>query len=260
MKIGLIGAGNIGASLVKGWLKSGCNADNIILTNPTETKLIPFANDGVRVSTDNLSACEADVIVLAVKPWLVEKVICELRDHLDYNRHVVVSLAAGVSGDDLKAAFDRGDGALPHLLRCIPNTAVSICCGVSFVSNVTAAAQQQSAVLALLEKVGMAMMVSEKMLEAGMKLASCGMAYALRYIRAAAEGGVELGFRPSEAIQVVAQTVKGASAMLLENGSHPETEIDKVTTAGGVTIRGLNAMEHGGFTSAVIRGLTEGEK
>ena len=77
----------------------------------------------------------------------------------------------------------------------------------------------------------------------------------MRYIRAAMEGGVELGFRPEEAARIVEQTVKGAATLLLTQGTHPEAEIDKVTTAGGITIKGLNAMEREGFTNAVIEGL-----
>lgn len=82
----------------------------------------------------------------------------------------------------------------------------------------------------------------------------------MRYIRAAVEGGVELGFKAVDAQKIVVQTVKGAAGLLSLPGAHPESEIDKVTTPGGVTIRGLNEMEHAGFTSAVIRGLKAGLK
>ena len=90
---------------------------------------------------------------------------------------------------------------------------------------------------------------------AGRALASSGIAFALRYMRAATEGGVELGFYPKQAQEIVVHTVKGAVDLLLENKSNPEMEIDKVTTPGGITIKGLNEMELSGFTSAVIRGL-----
>ncbi|WP_303037550.1 pyrroline-5-carboxylate reductase dimerization domain-containing protein, partial [uncultured Duncaniella sp.] len=90
---------------------------------------------------------------------------------------------------------------------------------------------------------------------AATSIASCGIAYALRYIRAAMEGSVELGIRAPLAQEMIVQTLIGAASLLQEPGTHPETEIDKVTTPGGLTIRGLNAMEHSGFTSAVINGL-----
>ena len=90
---------------------------------------------------------------------------------------------------------------------------------------------------------------------AGTALASCGIAFAFRYIRAAMEGGIELGFRPDQARDIVLQTFKGASVLLQTNGNHPEKEIDKVSTPGGLTIKGLNEMEHNNFTSAVVKGL-----
>lgn len=102
---------------------------------------------------------------------------------------------------------------------------------------------------------GMAMSIKEELMMAGTVLASSGIAFALRYIRAASEGGVELGFYPDQAKEIVLKTVKGAVDLLLTHGSNPETEIDKVTTPGGITIRGLNKMEEEGFTSAVIKGL-----
>ncbi len=105
---------------------------------------------------------------------------------------------------------------------------------------------------------GTTLVIDEQHLPAATTLASCGIAYAMRYIRAAMEGGTELGFKAAVAQEIVAQTVKGAAALLSVPGAHPESEIDKVTTPGGLTIRGLNEMEHAGFTSAVIRGLKAG--
>ncbi len=105
---------------------------------------------------------------------------------------------------------------------------------------------------------GESLIVDEKLMGAGTTLASCGIAYAMRYVRASVEGGVELGFKADDAKKIVLETVKGAVALLQANGNHPEAVIDKVTTPGGVTIRGLNEMEHAGFTSAVIRGLKAG--
>ena len=104
-------------------------------------------------------------------------------------------------------------------------------------------------------RLGQTRVVGEKQLRAGTLLASCGIAYAMRYIRAASEGGVEIGFRADDAKDIVLQTVKGAVALLQATGEHPEQAIDRVTTPGGITIRGLNAMEQAGFTKAVVEGL-----
>ena len=126
---------------------------------------------------------------------------------------------------------------------------------MTFVSSCNATAQQEDLVVALFDELGCAMLVDEAQIAAGTALASCGIAYAMRYIRAATEGGVELGFRPAVAQKIVSYTVQGAAQLLLQSGSNPETEIDKVTTPGGITIKGLNEMEHCGFSSAVIKGL-----
>lgn len=88
-----------------------------------------------------------------------------------------------------------------------------------------------------------------------MQLASCGIAYALRYVRAATQGGIELGMREDVARKAIAQTLIGAAELLLQNNTHPEIEIDRVTTPGGITIKGLNAMEAAGFSNSVIAGL-----
>jgi pyrroline-5-carboxylate reductase len=129
---------------------------------------------------------------------------------------------------------------------------------MTFLVPVNAADEQIESVKEMFNAMGQTLVVEERLLSAGTTLASCGLAYAMRYVRAAAEGGVELGFRPNDAKNIVLQTVKGAVELLEANGNHPEAEIDKVTTPGGVTIRGLNEMEHAGFTSAVIRGLKAG--
>jgi pyrroline-5-carboxylate reductase len=107
---------------------------------------------------------------------------------------------------------------------------------------------------------GQTIITEERLLGAGTTLASCGIAYAMRYVRAASEGGVELGFKAGEAQKIVMQTMRGAVELLQATGMHPEAAIDLVTTPGGVTIKGLNEMEHAGFTSSVIRGLKAGAK
>ena len=110
-------------------------------------------------------------------------------------------------------------------------------------------------ILHIFQELGDAMLVEERLMGAGMALASCGIAYAMRYIRAATEGGVELGMYARDAQRIVQQTLRGAVELLEATGGHPEEEIDKVTTPGGITIRGLNAMEQNGFSNSVIQGL-----
>ena len=278
MKIAIIGTGNMGGAIMRGLIKSGtCRPEDFICTAKTETTLdkIRGYNPGIRTSKNNASAvAEADIVVLAVKPWLVETVMEEIRPNLGKEKQIIVSVAAGITLSDLvryvepqydvvvanricaevegkePEAFDE-----PVIFRAIPNTAVEALCGVTVMAHHGASAEQVALVQGLFSALGYALVVEEKLIPAATSLTSCGIAFAMRYIRAAMEGGVELGFRPDEAAHLVEHTVKGAATLLLQSGAHPEEEIDKVTTAGGITIKGLNAMEQSGFTSAVIDGL-----
>lgn len=208
--------------------------------------------DIISASTDNRAAAAgADVVVVAVKPWYAQSVIGELGPSFDPARQMLVSVVAGLGAEEIAGWL----GCTPAIFCVIPNTAVSIGKGMTFIAPFNADEAQVASVRELFGLLGGAMVVDSKMLTTGMILASCGIAFALRYLRASAEGGVELGCTPQQATEIAARTMIGAAELLLHNGSHPEQEIDRVTTAGGITIRGLNEMEHAGFTSAVIRGL-----
>lgn len=213
-------------------------------------------SEGIITTTNNVSAIAgADIVIVAVKPWLVETVIHQIKPHLDYEKQLVVSIAAGITFDQLKELLQNDEGAIPAIFRVIPNTAIAILQSMTIMASCNAGREQEALVKSIFDELGKTVVVEERLMAAGTSLASCGTAFALRYVRAAMEGGVELGFYPDQAKEIVAQTVKGAVELLLTNGTHPESEIDKVTTPGGITIKGLNEMEHAGFTSAVIRGL-----
>ncbi|MDE7412741.1 MAG: NAD(P)-binding domain-containing protein [Muribaculaceae bacterium] len=252
MKITIIGAGAMGGAIAHGLIESGFNSQDITLSNPSQEKLVPFKVAGCNTTSDNKVACMgADIVILAVKPWILPDVISQIKDTLHYNYQVVSVVAAGVSGEDLKGWFDY-NGYCPTISLAMPNTAVCRRESMTFIVPVTG--NDRNPDIELYRRLGEVSIIEERLLPAATSLASCGIAYALRYIRAATEGGVQLGFRASEAQRIVAQTVKGA-AILLSDGAHAEAEIDKVTTPGGLTIRGLNAMERAGFTAAVINGL-----
>ncbi len=155
---------------------------------------------------------------------------------------------------------DSEEIELPQLFVAIPNIAIAVARSMTFIVPVTASEYESSTkeIIGFFDVLGKTDIVEERQLTAATALASCGIAYAMRYIRAASEGGVELGFEATDAKQIVMQTVQGAVNLLLAEGNHPEAEIDKVTSPGGITIRGLNEMEHAGFSSAVIRGLKAG--
>jgi pyrroline-5-carboxylate reductase len=266
MKITIIGAGNIGGAiacgLAKGNIFKPADITCTALTQRTLDKMHAF-NPEFNVTLDNITAVkEADIIVIAVKPWRVESVIDQIRDSLDYDRQIIVSVAAGVTFDLLSTLLTKTDAKgekQPVLFRIMPNTAIAVMSSMTFVSARNAKKDQIDLVLSIFNELGTALLIEERLMAAGTALASSGIAYALRYIRAAIEGGVELGFYPKEAQEIVVKTVKGAVDLLIENQSNPEYEIDKVTTPGGITIRGLNEMEVSGFTSSVIRGLKAGK-
>ncbi|MBD5237401.1 MAG: NAD(P)-binding domain-containing protein [Bacteroidales bacterium] len=252
MKISIIGAGAMGGAIALGLVESGMNPEDITISNPHENKLVSFRDKGLKTTNDNKEAVKgADVVFIAVKPWILPGVVAEIKDTLHYNYQAVSVVAAGVSGEDLRGWFDY-NGYCPTISLSMPNTAVRLRESMTFIVPVTG--NDRNPDIELYRRLGEVKVIEERLLPAATSLASCGIAYALRYIRAATEGGVQLGFRASEAQDIVAQTVKGA-ALLLADGEHAEAEIDKVTTPGGLTIRGLNAMESAGFTNAVIKGL-----
>ena len=252
MKITILGSGNIGSALVTGLLREGDIAPgNISLTDISQEALAPFAAKGVRTIQNNAEAVKnADIVVLCVKPYLIHEVIEEIMPSLSGDA-LLVSVAAGITLDQLTLYT----GKRP-LFRAIPNTAMAVCQSMTCIaisSGVSTA--QNNAMLHFFSRMGKAMIIDESLMNAATVLASCGTAFALRYLRAAMTAGVETGFRPAVAETLIAQTMLGAAVLVTESGNHPEAEIDRVTTPKGITIKGLNEMEHAGFSSAVIRGV-----
>lgn len=261
MKISIIGAGAMGGAFAEGLLKSeNINAADVTVANPHTDKLEKFASMGASITTDNkVAAIDADIVAIVVKPWLVEKVIEEIKPILNYKKQIIINMAAAISSAQLFEWAAKGEEK-PAIFQIIPNIAIAVKASMTFIVPCNASDEQTNMVKGIFDNVGQTYLTDEQHLGAGTTLASCGIAYAMRYFRAASEGGVELGFKADIAKDIVLQTVKGAVELLQANGNHPEAEIDKVTTPGGLTIKGLNEMEHAGFTSAVIRGLKAGLK
>ena len=252
----------MGGSTVEGLLKTSIvKPSDITVADPMQATLDRFAPMGVSVTSDNTVAVQgADVVMVFVKPWLVELVIKEIKGNMDYDNQLLVVVAAGVSSKAIMEWADKGSGSPVRLFLAIPNIAIAERASMTFLVPVMAPEESVKTVKGLFDEVGRTVLTEERLLGAGTTLASCGIAYAMRYVRASVEGGVELGFKAKDAEKIVLQTVKGAVELLQSNGMHPEAAIDLVTTPGGVTIKGLNEMEHAGFSSAVIRGLKAGAK
>ncbi len=249
-KIAILGAGNMGGAVAMG-LHRLAKEVSLTVTTAHASTLEKYAAQGLNASLDNVAAAGwADVVILGVKPWLVQSVLEQVKPAL--SGKVLLSLAAGIPSAQM-AEWLSGTG-IQAAYTVIPNLAAEIGESMTFASAVLGKADDL--VKSLFDQVGKTLIVDERRLQAGMMVASCGTAFALRYARAAMEGGVQLGLYPHEALEAVYQTMKGAVDLAGSRGAHPEAEIDRVTTPGGITIRGLNAMEEAGFTSAVIAGLT----
>ena len=219
---------------------------NICVSDPSTEKLDLLKGEfpDVETTTDNIEATrKADILILVVKPWKVKDVIEEIKDEIPFRCKQVVSIAAGVTTGEMPVYY------------VIPNTAISIRKSMTFIAYKNADAEQLETVKSIFGELGTTLVIEEKQMKACMALASCGIAYAMRYVRANVEGAVELGISPSDATMITSNTMKGAAELLLSTGNHPEAEIDKVTTPGGLTIKGLNALEANGFTNAVIEAL-----
>jgi pyrroline-5-carboxylate reductase len=251
----------MGGAIVEGLLKSHyVDAESICVSDASADAVKRFADKGVKTTTDNCVAAKSgDMVIVVVKPWLVERVLLQVKDVMDYGRQQLVVVAAGIKGEQLKTWMQK-DGQLPAMHLAIPNIAIAQLASMTFLVAVEAKAQHTEQVKALFDAMGQTLLTEEHLLGAGTTLASCGIAYAMRYVRAASEGGVELGFKADQAKDIVLQTMEGAVKLLQATGLHPEAAIDLVTTPGGVTIKGLNEMEHNGFTSSVIKGLKAGAK
>lgn len=259
-KIAIIGAGAMGGATVEGLIKGTYfHNENITVADPSPIVIEKFAQMGVTVTTDNRQAAKtADIVCVVVKPWLVESVLKDIKEVMDYERQILIVIAARVSSASIHEWMKKGE-AMPPLFLVIPNIAIAELSSMTFIVPCgTVAKHQTELVKGIFDEMGDTIITDEKHLASGTTLASCGIAYAMRYIRAASEGGVELGFKADEAKKIVMQTMKGAVDLLEASGLHPEAAIDLVATPGGVTIKGLNEMEHAGFTSSVIRGLKAG--
>lgn len=252
-KIAIIGGGNIGQAIGKGLLMNPL-IDNasVTITRRNIGKLEEFKNAGMRVTSNNKAAVtDSDIVILAVQPAQVPAVVAEIAGDLDPAKHALCSVVTAVSCSDLQLLVNK---PVPVYL-IMPNTAAAI--GQSMTCIVTESKNEvvNKDVEAAFKAVGRVMYIDASLMPSATVIAACGIAYAMRFIRAASQGGTEIGFHAEEALELAAQTVKGAAELLLSRGLHPEKEIDKVTTPMGCTIAGLNEMEHRGFSSALIKGI-----
>jgi pyrroline-5-carboxylate reductase len=252
-KIAIIGGGNLGTAIAEGLIQSGfVLPKQILVTKRNIQTLHELERKGVLVSDKNEEAVRyADLVILAVKPFQVNEILGSLKEEFRPDKQVLVSVVTGVSIEQI-AGYLGND--LP-VVRAMPNTAISIQESMTCIAARNVNEEMLQFILDIFNQLGKAVRIDEKLMDAATVLGACGTAFAMRYIRANIQGGIEIGFDAATATLIAAQTVKGAAELLLKKGTHPEQEIDKVTTPKGCTIAGLNEMEHQGFSSSLIKGL-----
>lgn len=255
MKITIIGGGNMGGATARGLAQGAVAPENITVSDPSQTTLDSITGfcDKIQTASDNAAAARnADIVIVAVKPWLVEKVLEGILPALDLSRQLLVMIAAGVDFAHIRS-YIHNDSC--PLFRIIPNTAIAIRESLTLMSVDKAQPEQTALIKNLFDNLGHTVLIEERLMTEGTAVTSCGIAYAFQYIKAAMQGAIELGFYPKTAQEMIDQTIIGAIRLMEANHSIPDEEIYKVCTPGGVTIKGLNEMAAKGFDDAVISGL-----
>jgi pyrroline-5-carboxylate reductase len=252
-RIAVIGCGNLGLSIVNGLIESDIiENNNITATKRNITTIENLKDLGINTIANNKEAViNSEIILIAVKPYNILAVVEELKEVIDYKKHTIVSLATGITIQEIKDII----GEEVPVFRAMPNTAADVTESLTCIAHINENEEIEKDIINLFDVIGEALVIDENLMEAATVLGACGIAYVMRFIRAMIQGGVEIGFDAKTASKIVNQTVKGAAELLIERNNHPEYEIDKVTTPKGCTIVGLNQMEHNGFSSSLIKGI-----
>lgn len=251
-KIAIIGCGNLGLSILNGLLTEGTPVDNITATRRNIDSLNHLKETGVNLSDDNAKAVsDSDIIIVALKPYNILDVLDELSEVIDPQKHILVSLATGISMNQIQEAIKS---ATP-IFRAMPNTGADVGKSMTCICSSTEDTSKIEIVKECFNAIGESIVIDEELMDSATVLGACGIAFVLRFMRAMIQGGIQIGFDAKTASNIVTHTVQGAAELLIKNGQHPEFEIDKVTTPKGCTIAGLNEMEHNGMSSALIKGI-----
>lgn len=249
-KIGVIGAGNMGSSLVRGLLDGGrIGAEFITAVDPREEVLEPLRALGVTVGCEpSLAVSGQDLIVLGIKPQNADEVLSSIVPVIQPEQ-LVVSIMAGVSTDAIERVLDKAQPVvrvMPQILVSLRMAASALAAGRHATDDDVRLAQE------LFDEVGTTVVVEEKQMDAVTGLSGSGPAYVYTIIEALADGGVRMGLPVETALKLAAQTVAGAARMVLDSGEHPAELKDRVTSPGGTTIAGLHELEKGGLREALI--------
>lgn len=250
-KVGFVGGGNMAEALVRGLIGAKVKSpEQIVVSDVKDERLAHFAKThGVVTTTDNHALVkDVDVVVLSVKPQVVDKVLGALSSDIRPDQ-LVISVAAGVP----IAAMEARLPAATRVVRTMPNTPATALAGATAIAAGSHATSADVATArALFEATGRVVVLDESLLDAVTGLSGSGPAYVMLIIEALADGGVKVGLHRDTALLLAAQTVYGSAKLLLETGEHPGRLKDMVTSPGGTAIAGLHTLESGALRKTLI--------
>ena len=251
MKIAIIGAGNLGLAIAKGILHTN-GATTMYLTKRNTKSIKDWEKYGnVTVTSDNLEAIKnSDILIFAVQPGHFTTLLEQSKDLLT-EKHVIISTITGYSIPKIESII----GEDKFIIRSMPNTAISVGKSMTCICSNELGKKRIDLAKAIFNRMGHTLEIPEDQMQAATVICASGIAFWMRLIRATTQGAIQLGFDAKEAQELAMHTCNGAASLLIESGSHPEEEIDRVTTPKGCTIEGLNEMEHQGLSSSLIKGI-----
>ena len=251
MKIAIIGTGNLGLSIAKGLITNNLYT-TLYLTKKNIKSIEKWRKyDKVYVSNNNIDAISnSDILFFSVQPSQFEEILIQIKSKLN-DKHVIISTITGFKINRI----EKITGSSIPIIRAMPNTAISVGKSMTCICSNKKGVKSTPVAEAVFNGLGTTIKIEESLMRAATVICASGIAFWMRLIRATTQGGVQLGFDADVALKMSKYTAMGAATLLIDSKTHPEGEIDKVTTPRGCTITGLNEMEHQGLSSSLIKGL-----
>ena len=252
-KIAFLGGGNMAEALIKGMLSADvAKSRQILVTDMSASRIEYLKKYNITPAANNREAVlEAGIVLLCVKPQVIDAVLAEIADAADPTK-LVISIAAGITISRMEKALTKN----PRVIRVMPNTpalvlagAAALCAGTSATKDDLELAQ------GIFNSVGCAVVVEEKLMDAVTGLSGSGPAYVFTVIEALSDAGVKAGLPRPLALELSVQTVFGSAKMVMDTKEHPAKLRDMVTSPGGTTIAGIAALEEGGIRATLIKAV-----
>lgn len=251
---GFIGSGNMASAIIRGMIRSGVEAGSIGVYDIDENKTKALSEDlGIRAFSSAVELIsECGTVVLAVKPNVFPILLPDVRDALEKNDPLIVSIAAGKTIEYITSLL----GYCPKLVRIMPNINAKVCEAISaYCGNERVSETELKEVEAFCGYFGKGTQIKEDLFPIYSAIAGCSPAYAYMFIDSMARAAVKNGMPKKQALEISAQAVLGSAKMILESDAHPWQLVDEVCSPGGTTIEGVASLQNDGFESAVIKAV-----